>query len=192
MAIGIIEISVPPTPRHHAWQFGDVEVLLLELSAEVVEFSDFEVQAHAIARNGLSRTRLMQSDRSIPSRRAEARIHRLILVAKVFDELESQQIAVEDKPAFHVSNVDHGLIEGEFPFSLARDRSLVRLRLALLDVRAPRGRRTWSLLRRDSSSCWLFHEITLTKRRKYRRRYADCQAFTREAVSDVQYVQVAS
>jgi hypothetical protein len=32
----------------------------------------------------------------------------------------------------------------------------------------------------------------LTERRKYRRGYGDCQAFTREAVSDVRYLLVAS
>ena len=109
----------------------------------------------------------MQSDRSIPTRRAEARIHRLILVAKVFDELESQQIAVECKAALHVFDVDHGLIECKFPFGLAPDKSLVRLWLALLDARTPPGGRTWSLFRGGFSSCCLFHEIT--KRRKYRR-----------------------
>jgi hypothetical protein len=29
VAIGIVEISMPPTPGHHAWQLGDVEPFLL-------------------------------------------------------------------------------------------------------------------------------------------------------------------
>jgi hypothetical protein len=118
VAIGIIEISMSPAPGHHAWQFGDIEVFFLELAAELVEFSDFEVQAHTIARNGIPRTHLMQSDRPIPTRRAQARIHRPIFVAEVFDELESQQIAVEDKPPLHVLNVDHGMIESKLSFSV--------------------------------------------------------------------------
>ena len=41
VAIGIVEIGMPPTPGHHAWQLGDVEPFLLEIAAEVVEFTDF-------------------------------------------------------------------------------------------------------------------------------------------------------
>ena len=42
VAIGIVEIGMPPTPGHHAWQLGDVEPFLLKIAAEVVEFTDFE------------------------------------------------------------------------------------------------------------------------------------------------------
>jgi len=41
VAIRIVEIGMPPTPGHHAWQLGDVEPFLLEIAAEVVEFTDF-------------------------------------------------------------------------------------------------------------------------------------------------------
>ena len=59
VAIGIVEIGMPPTPRHHAWQLGDVEPFLLEIAAEVVEFTDFEIQTHTFAQNGSFRTRLV-------------------------------------------------------------------------------------------------------------------------------------
>ena len=32
VAIGIVEIGMPPTPGHHAWQLGDVEPLLLKIA----------------------------------------------------------------------------------------------------------------------------------------------------------------
>ena len=59
MAIGIVEIGMPPTPRHHAWQLGDVKLFLLEIAAEVVEFTDFELQTYTVAQNGNFRTRLV-------------------------------------------------------------------------------------------------------------------------------------
>ena len=59
VAIGIVEIGMPPTPGHHAWQLGDVKPLLLEIAAEVVEFTDFEIQTHTLAQNGNFRTRLV-------------------------------------------------------------------------------------------------------------------------------------
>src|SRR5271165_4714207 len=51
VAIGIVEIRMPPAPRHHARQLRDVEALLLELAAEAIEFVDFEVQPHSITRD---------------------------------------------------------------------------------------------------------------------------------------------
>jgi hypothetical protein len=53
VAIGIIEVGMSPTPGHHAWQLGDVEAFLLELAAEVVKFSDFEILTHTLAVPGL-------------------------------------------------------------------------------------------------------------------------------------------
>ena len=35
VAIGVVEISMPPTPGHHAWQLGDVKPFLLEIAAEL-------------------------------------------------------------------------------------------------------------------------------------------------------------
>src|ERR1700689_3018287 len=90
VTIGIIEIGMAPTPGHHAWQLGHVETLLLEIAAEVIEPSDFEIQTYTVAQNGIFRTRLMQRDRAIAARCAEACIHRLFLIVEVFDELESQ------------------------------------------------------------------------------------------------------
>ena len=52
VAIGIVEIGMPPPPGHHAWPLGDVEPFSLEIVAEVVECTDFEIQAHAVAQNG--------------------------------------------------------------------------------------------------------------------------------------------
>src|SRR5258708_6827109 len=86
VAIGIIEIGMPPTPRHHAWQLGDVEALLLEIAAEVIEFPDFQVQTHTVAQNGSFRTRLVQGDRAVAAWCPQARIHWFFLIAEVFDE----------------------------------------------------------------------------------------------------------
>ena len=127
VAIGIIKISVSPAPGHHARQFRDVEFLLLKPAAELVQFSDFEVQTHTIARNGILRTHLMQSNRSVTTRRAQSCIHRLILVAEVFNELESQQVAVETESTLHVFHVDLGVVESESPVNFRGDRNLGRL-----------------------------------------------------------------
>ena len=59
VAIGVVEVGMPPTPRRHAWHLGDVKPFLLEIAAEVVEFTDFEIQTHTFAQNGDFRTRLM-------------------------------------------------------------------------------------------------------------------------------------
>ena len=40
VAIGIVEIGMPPTPGHHAWQLSDVKPFLLEIAAEVFEFTE--------------------------------------------------------------------------------------------------------------------------------------------------------
>ena len=54
VTIGIIEIRMAPTPGHHAWQLGHVEALLLEIAAEVIEPSDFEIQTHTVAQTEFS------------------------------------------------------------------------------------------------------------------------------------------
>ena len=59
VAIGIVEVGMPPTPGHHAWQLGDVKPFSLEIAAKVVELSDFEIQTHSVAQNGNFRTRLV-------------------------------------------------------------------------------------------------------------------------------------
>jgi len=118
VAIGIIEIGMPPTPGHHAWQLGDVEALLLEIAAEVIEVPDFQVQTHTVAQNGSFRTCLVQGDRAVAAWCPQARIHWFILIAEVFDELESQQISVEAESALHVFHVDHGVIERKLPASI--------------------------------------------------------------------------
>lgn len=43
VTFGIIEISVPPAPGHHAGELSDVKAFLLELTTEIVEIADFEV-----------------------------------------------------------------------------------------------------------------------------------------------------
>ena len=48
MTVGIIEISVPPAPGHHAGRLGDVEASLLELATGIVEIANFEVQADTV------------------------------------------------------------------------------------------------------------------------------------------------
>src|ERR1035438_6541699 len=45
VAIGVIEIGVPPAPRHQARQLRDVKALLLKLPAKAVEIADLEVQS---------------------------------------------------------------------------------------------------------------------------------------------------
>jgi hypothetical protein len=92
-----------------------VKALLLEVAAEVIEPSDFKIQTYTVAQNGIFRTHLMQSDRAIAAGCAQACIHRLFLVLEVFDELESQQIAVELESALHVFDVEHSVIESKLP-----------------------------------------------------------------------------
>ena len=58
----------------------------------------------------------MRSYRRRPVRAAAH--NRLILIAEVFDEFESQQISVEAESALHVLHVDHGMIETKFPVSI--------------------------------------------------------------------------
>src|SRR5580692_7529251 len=118
VAIGIIEIGMTPTPGHHAWQLGHVEALSLEIAAEVIQPSDFEIQTYTVAQNGIFRTHLMQRDRAIAARCAEACIHWLFVIVEVFDELESQQIAVEVESALHVFHVQHSVIESKLPASV--------------------------------------------------------------------------
>src|SRR5271155_4443981 len=107
-----------PTPGHHAWQLGHVESLLLEIAAEVIEPLDFEIQTHTVAQNGIFRTHLMQRNRAIATRCAQARVHRPFFKLEVFDELESQQIAVELQSALHVLHVEHSVIESKLPASV--------------------------------------------------------------------------
>src|SRR5271155_3224543 len=114
MTVGIIQISVPPAPGHHAGQLGNVEALLLELATEIVEIVNLEVEADSITRNGSARTRLMQGDGSIATGCAHARVYRRAFIAEVFDQLESKHIAVEVESAIHVFHVDHGVVEGKF------------------------------------------------------------------------------
>jgi hypothetical protein len=114
MAVGIVQIRVPPAPGHHAGQLGYVEALLLELATEIVEIVNLEVEVDTITRNGSTRTRLMQGDGSIAARCAHARVYRRALIAEVFDQLESKHIAVEVESAIHVFHVDHGVVEGKF------------------------------------------------------------------------------
>src|SRR5579862_4094165 len=83
--IRVVEIGVPPAPRHHARQLGDIEAFFLELAAELVQITDLEVKAYAVAGYRDVRPRLMQGDGAIATRGAQTRIHRLALMAKVFD-----------------------------------------------------------------------------------------------------------
>jgi len=157
MAVWIVEISMSPPPRHHAWQLGQVEALSLEIAAEVIERSDFEIQTYAVAQYGIFRTHLVQSYGAVATGCTQPCIHWLFLILEVFYEFESEQIAVEDKPALHVLNVDHGMIESKLAFIGRRDRSLGRLWLAVLGTRAPHGWRIWRLLGGDSTSRRLLH-----------------------------------
>jgi hypothetical protein len=50
---------MPPIPGHHSWYLGDEKSFLLEIAAEVVEFTDFEIQMHTVTQNGSFRTRLV-------------------------------------------------------------------------------------------------------------------------------------
>src|SRR5262249_35813898 len=110
-----------------------------------------------IARNGVLRTHLMKSDRPIPTRRAQTRIHRLILIAKVFNELESEQIAVETESTLHVLHVDHGMVERKPPVNFRADGSLDRLRSGIFGGRTLCKERILSILRRGFSPNWLLH-----------------------------------
>src|SRR5882762_4286776 len=159
VAIGIIEISVPPAPRHHTWQLSDVEASFLQLPAKVVEIADFEVQAHTFARNGNRRTSLMQRDGCIATRRAQAPIHLRTFIAEVFNELESKQITVETNSAIHVFNVDHGVVEGKLSFSIHGGGNLVPSRSGLPGRRALGGARILSLFRGGFPRCWFLHRV---------------------------------
>src|ERR1700724_892414 len=157
VAIGIIEISMQPAPRHHTGQLGDVEACFLELPAEVVEIPDFEVQAHTFARNGNRRTSLMQRDGSIATRRAQTRIHLRTFIAEVFNELESKQITVETNSAIHVFNVDHGVVEGKLSFGIYGGGNLFPSRSGLPGRRSLCRARIPSFFRGGFSCCWFLH-----------------------------------
>lgn len=116
VAIGIIEIGMAPTPGHHPWQLGHVEALFLEIAAEVIERTDFKIQTYTVAQYGIFRTHLMQSNGAVATGCAQPRIHGPFLILEIFYEFEAQQISVEDKPAFDVLNVDHGMIQSKLAF----------------------------------------------------------------------------
>jgi len=58
----------------------------------------------------------VQSNGAIAARRTQSGIDWPALIAEIFDQLESQLVAVEVHPALHVFHVDHGMVEGELSF----------------------------------------------------------------------------
>ena len=122
-------------------------------------------------------------------RGAQARIHRFILIAEVFDKLESQQISVETESALHIFHVDHGMIESKFPVSIQGDGSLVLWWPRVFGTRVLR--RAWrrSPLRRGFLAGWLLHWVVSTKQRKYRRGYRSCQgrSFAPSKISEIDW-----
>jgi hypothetical protein len=113
VAVGIVDVSVAPTPGHRGRRLGEIEILLLEPAAEIVEIGDFEIEADAIAGNGIAGTRLMQSDGAFAAGSALAGIDGAALETKIFDEFEAEHVGVEAERALDVSYIDHGVIEGE-------------------------------------------------------------------------------
>ena len=87
---------------------------MLKFLAEVVEIVDFEVQAYAIAGDGIPWTCLMQCDGAIATGCVHSRINWRAFIAEVFDELESQQIVVEAERSIYILNVDRGMVESKF------------------------------------------------------------------------------
>src|SRR5262249_545773 len=57
--VRVVQIGVPPAPRHHPRQLGDVKVLLLQLAAKFIQLSNLEVQPHSVACHRRARSGLM-------------------------------------------------------------------------------------------------------------------------------------
>src|SRR5271165_174730 len=114
VAVGVVEVGVAPAPFHHARHLGDVEALAHELLAEIVELAHFEVEAHAIAHQRRARPRLVQRDGAVSTGGSQPGIDGGAVEAKIFDELEPQQVTVEADRAGYVFDVNHGVVEGEF------------------------------------------------------------------------------
>jgi hypothetical protein len=87
VAIGVVEVGMPPTPRRHAWHLGDVKPLFAGdcgRSCRVHRLRNTD--AHLRSKRRLpDPPDVMRSYHR--SRCAQARIYRLILIAEVFDEL---------------------------------------------------------------------------------------------------------
>src|SRR5205823_4928059 len=101
--------GVAPAPRHHARHLREVDAGALQLVADVAKIADFKIQPHALAGYVRSRRRLMNPDSTVPSRRAQPRVHRRAFVAKILDELEAQPVAVEGQASFHIARVEQGV-----------------------------------------------------------------------------------
>jgi len=69
VAIGVIEVGVPPAPFHHARHLGNVETPLNELAAEAIKVSNLEIETHTFAYEGRACAGLMERDGPIASRR---------------------------------------------------------------------------------------------------------------------------
>lgn len=76
---------------------------------------------------------MVQGDGPIPTGRAHSRIYRRAIIVEIFDELESQQIAIETDGAPYILNVDHSVVEGKLPADTQVDGYLSSCRPALLD-----------------------------------------------------------
>src|ERR1700680_3964031 len=101
----------------------------------------------------------MQGDGPVAPRRAQPSIYRRTLIAEVFDELESKQIAVEAESLLHVFNVYHGVVEGKLSVSVPSGGSLRPWRPNPLSKSALPRARIRSLFRRDSPYRWLLHGV---------------------------------
>src|SRR5580693_2041025 len=101
----------------------------------------------------------MQGDSTIATGRAHPRIHRRTLVAKIFNELESKQIAVETESALYVLHVNHGVVESKLPGRIRGDGSLSSCPPGPLGSKFLCGARSCRVLRRDFSCFWLRHKV---------------------------------
>src|SRR5205085_4582889 len=104
---------MPPAPRHHARKLSNVKTLLLQLAAEIVKLGDFEIETHTLAPNRSASAGLMQRNGAIASGSPQSRVKALAFMAKVFDQLESQKVAIKNQAAVHVLAVNHGVVEGQ-------------------------------------------------------------------------------
>ena len=81
VTIGVVQVCVPPAPRHHARHLRNVKVLRLQLAAKVVEFPNLKVQTYALAGERGSRSCHVQSDGAVAARGAQPCIDRFTVSA---------------------------------------------------------------------------------------------------------------
>src|SRR5258706_6368450 len=126
VTVGIIQVGVHPAPRHQGGRLGEFRARSFELFAEGFKVANFEVEPYAIGGERFSGLEQMQGDGRSSGRGFEARIDNLRTSAKLFDEFETQEVAIEAERSPDILRVDHGVVEIE-PESRHGDRIQERI-----------------------------------------------------------------